>query len=732
MRRHIALVVLVLSVPIGARAQAPPDMGVKLIDLPALPKLEPLPSPVAVPSAPAAGSKPAPPNPTHSIVPVGTQLPQPRKLEGPDPVLDLVEFRDLPMYEAMRLLSQQSGLKIVPSVEAGKTKISLYLQNVTASSAVAAVGQANGLIVRREPDTGIYRIVSPKEVNRDLTAFREDQTQVFTLLYPNALNVARAIADLYADRVQLSYGLEETRSFQDLQERFDRFDLLNSRSLGLGFGGNNGGFGNGIGGVGGFGGVGTGLGGFGGGGFGGGIGATGGIGRTGSFGSFGSTGLLGNRFSDNLRQQREAQNFLPATKQELTKALTPDEIQQLENAFAEKEAPNREFLLELLRRRPATIYVTVIKSNNQLIVRTSDANVMAQIADLVCRLDVPTPVVLLEVKVLSVDLRDDFRSAFDFQFATPALAGGFTPGAADPNSPFLTGNILPPFAIASPLAARRFQTLAPGPVGTDPPKDFLFQVVNANFRTRLQLLEDKGRVTELAAPILMTANNEVSQIFIGTQEPITVGFTPGTSAITTVGTTAVTTSTPITTLQQIGTTLLITPNINADRTVTLRLLEERSSIGGTRNIPVPSSTGTVNEVPVDVVQRQNLTGTVVAKDGLTLAVGGLIEEHLEDFRKEVPVLGRVPYLGVFFRSQFTQRRRTETVILIRPFVLTTSAEGAQISKMLTESLSIHPQVQDNLPPTMGAFTPAEVLRPNPPLNDCQRIFRVHTVTPKDY
>ena len=30
-------------------------------------------------------------------------------------VLDLVEFRDVPLGEAMRLLSQQSGLKIVAS-----------------------------------------------------------------------------------------------------------------------------------------------------------------------------------------------------------------------------------------------------------------------------------------------------------------------------------------------------------------------------------------------------------------------------------------------------------------------------------------------------------------------------------------------------------------------------------------------------------------------------------------
>jgi general secretion pathway protein D len=710
MRRILLTLPLLIA---AAVACAQPGDPVAPLGNPALPPLLPLP--------PQAVQLPGQLN----------QLPVPRKASGgPDPVLELVEFRDLPMTEAMRILSAQSGVNIVPSAEAAKKKVSLYLANVPTSVAVSAVAQANGLIVRLEPN-GIYRISSTQENLRDLTNFRDEQTQVFTLLYPNALNVAKAIADLYADRVQLSYGLEDSRNFQDLQERFDRFDLLNSRQFGLGFGG--GGSGGGLGG--GLGGGGLGGGGFGGGGsgFGGSSGSTG-RGGGGSFGSFGSTGL-GSRISDNVRQQRDLQNILPTVNatERYGKALTPDEIQAIDDVFSGKEGADRAVLLDILRRKPATIYVTAIRANNQLIVRTSDSNAMAQITDLVCKLDVPTPVVLLEVKVLTINLMDDFRSSFDFQFTSgKLLTAGFTPGTADPNSPFATGNILAPAADVVPPPGRRQLSIAPGPLGAAPPSDFLFQAVSSNFRARLQLLETKGRVTEIAAPLIMTANNEVSQIFIGSQVPITVGFTPGTSNIVAAGAQTVTTSTPITTLQQIGTTLLITPNINADRTVTLRILEQRSSLNGTANIPVPSSTGTVTEVPVDIVAQQTLTGTVVAKDGLTLAVGGLIEEHLEDQRQEVPILGHVPYLGVFFRTQFTQRVRTETVILIRPFVLTTSVEGAHISKCLTESLSIHPSVQDGLPPMMGTFTPAEPLRPNPPITPLQTIFQVHTVTPKDF
>jgi general secretion pathway protein D len=640
------------------------------------------------------------------IQPPVIQGPKPRPLPevaktpepAPDPVLELVEFRDIPLFEAMRLLSQQSGLQIVPSAEAGKTKVTLYLKNVLATVAVQAVAQSNGLIVRREPETGIIRLSTPKENQRDLTAFREDQIKIFTLLYPNAVNVAQAIRDLFGDRVNLNYGPDDSLIFEDLQNRLDRFDIINSRSLGIAFGG----------------------GGFGGGRFSG--------GRGGGFSSFNFPGA---RFSDQVGQQRELrQADAPKVEQRLQN-LTPEEIQELEDAFTGKEGPDRTKLLELLRRNPATIYVTVIRANNQLIVRASDATVMAQIEDLVCKLDVPTPVVLLEVKVLQVALRDDFASSFDFQFTNQRIAGGFSPGNV--NAGISTGNILPPFADRLSSAGRRFETIAPGPLGTRPPENFLFQYVDANFRARLQLLEDKSRLTEVASPMLMTANSEVSQIFIGRQVPVTVGFTSPQLLGTAIGATNTVASSPQTILQDIGTTLLITPNINADRTVTLRVQQEQSSLGPTATIPVPSANGdVVNQVAVDTVNRQTLTGTFVAKDGLMIAVGGLIEERVIDNRTQIPILGRIPHVGWLFRSQATTRERTETIILIRPYVLSTTLEASAASKSLVESLSVHPSVTTGELRPLGTFLPHEVLRPNPPVTDHQRIFRVHTVVPKAY
>lgn len=684
------------------------------------------------PPAPGRGSVPTAPMPT-AVHPVPDQggAGQSAAAQAPETPLELVEFRNLPLFDAMRLLSEESGLKIVPSAEAGKTLVSLYLQDVTPMAAVNAVSEAYGLITRVDPAFGIVRIFTTKENQTDLAAFREEQTEVFTLLYPNATNVGTAIRSLFGTRVQLSYGepITDSLTSSDLQQRLSRFDLINSRSLGLGFF-QNGSFGNGgtIGGSGigvtsvgaGGGGVGvTSVGGVG--------GAGGGIGNISAFGAggLGGAGITGTTGGGRaVAPPGTIPQVVPPTQR--LEGLTPEEIQELQNATG---AERERIIADILSRRPTNIYITVIEQHNQLIVRSSDTRALQEIRDLVYRLDVPTPVVLLEVKVLSVNLADDFDSMFDFQFTDGVLsAGGFSP--APPIPGFASGNILPPFA---DQALSRFETIAPGPLGTPPPPNFLFQVVSAKFRARLQLLETKNRVTELATPLLMTANNEVSRIFSGATIPITTGFTASQIVSSSLAATSTLAPTPVTTLQDIGTSLLITPNVNADRTVTLRILEETSTdIPNGANIPVPTTSGTITEVPVDTVGRETIAGTVVAMDGETLAFGGLIQESLNDTRSEVPVVSKIPVLGFFFRSQNTMRTRTELVILIRPFVLTTPCESQGVSHSMLEALSIHPNVPRGGLGTLGTYVPAEVLRPNPPHSELEKIFRSVTIVPKDF
>jgi general secretion pathway protein D len=349
---------------------------------------------------------------------------------------------------------------------------------------------------------------------------------------------------------------------------------------------------------------------------------------------------------------------IPAREQ--FKNLSADEIQAIEADARGRAGAEQEALVEqLLARRQANIYVTVMRPHNQLIVRTSDEKTMQQIRELVSRLDIPTPLVLLEVKILQVVLGDDFSSVFDYQFTDGStVAGGFT-----------TGNILPPDSDALSKTARRFQTITPGPIGSDPARALTFQYVDANFRFRMQLLENNNRVTTLATPLVLTANNEVSRLFVGEEVPLNRSFT--TYESTSLESTTFTGSAAIE-FRPVGTTLVITPSINADRTVSLRVMQEVSEVNEQgRTILVPAQNGGYEPQTVDTVRSRTVSGTVVGMDGCTIALGGLIREDLEDNRAEVPVLGKLPVVGFFFRSQNSIRKRDELVVLIRPYVFNT-------------------------------------------------------------
>ncbi len=605
----------------------------------------------------------------------------------PEQKIELVDFRDQNLGQAMRLFSEQSGINIVPSTDANAMKVNLYLRDVRPMDVLENLTKTHDLYFRTDEESGVIRIYTTEEYEENLASFREEQTRVFTLLYPNPVDAAVAIRDLFGDRVELSFGVGDQDSILDIIYRLNRFDLVDSRSLGLGaYQGNY---------------------------------AYGGrqFSRLNGLGGF--TNNQGNQGNNQNRSNNESQPLSD---------LSSEQIQQLIDAINKRnkgpESPDAggssDPISKLLKERQATIYVTVVRRNNQVIVRTADDTTMKQIETLVTSLDVPTPLVLLEVKVMSVLLDDDFRSIFDYQFSDGSTtAGGFT-----------TGDILPPSSDTLSGAARRLASLTPGGSLLNQ-GDFTFQFVNNSFRARLQMLEDDNRVTVLNTPLLLTANNEVSRIFIGDTIPFTVGFNSpqvisGGNNNTTIA------GTPITELRDVGQSLLITPSINADRTVTLRVVQEnaRRVLNGGR-IPVLNTNGVIVNQEVDTVNRSTISGTVVAKDGLAVALGGLIEDEISDDRQSVPGLGKLPVLGFFFRKQNTGRLRRELVVMVRPYVFNTPSESASISEELLQQLSVHPTILSGNP-TLSTFGPHEVLQTD--LDSCglHHAFKFHNVVPRNY
>jgi general secretion pathway protein D len=228
------------------------------------------------------------------------------------------------------------------------------------------------------------------------------------------------------------------------------------------------------------------------------------------------------------------------------------------------------------------------------------------------------------------------------------------------------------------------------PLANTPRTDsFSYSLISDKFSARIQLLEKDGKAKLIATPTLLIANNEVSRIFIGEEKPITTGVTmePVTGTIDGMTSTIGYTVEPQIQMTPIGTTLVIAPNINADRSVVLRLMQEESSVkknGGSIPYGNASSLQTYN---VDTIQSRRISGTFITQDGMLAGIGGLITETESEQISRIPVLGHIPLIGFLFRSTERVKQRSELVILIRPHVVCTPLESEQTTNALLERIA---------------------------------------------
>ena len=546
----------------------------------------------------------------------------------------VVEFREVPLSLAARAISEETGIQIAVSAEARDIPISIYLEGVSGPEILDSLTLTHGLYMSDVPGADIVRLHTGQEYARDANSFLEERTEVFTLKYPNARDVALSIRDLFGDRVRLSNQLNQNNQpgqhlTQDLQQRLERFDVIDARGQGFGVDSQNGG------------------------------------GNLGNNNRLGNQGLNG----QNLRNQ---QNF---GQQGMNGEVEVDRVALGEDLSASEIAAlasGDEAMIQQIIEARADIYVTVIDRLNKVMVRTRDEETMQEICELITSIDVATPIVLLEVKIMEVELSRGVESAFDWSFDAGNVAGSFLPSGPASNG------------------------------------DLVFSIMNSSFQAQIRALQEGNKVTMLGKPMLLTANNEVSRLFIGEEVPLNRNFQGG-QTLATQGGPIITPSNTDIEFRPVGSTLLITPNINDDRTVSLRVLQEESRIVEQgAQILVPDQGGGFANQLIDTVASQTASGTFVAKDRQTIAIGGMITEKLQSRRSQIPVLGDIPVVGFLARNQRVERERKEIVLLLTPHIIKTPGEGEAISRQIVEKNSYHPNSPHG-EGELGAFVRPNVL-----------------------
>lgn len=592
---------------------------------------------------------------TVAMLPTSAATAEPKA--NPGQVIEQIEFRDVTVGDALRILSEQSSLNIISSKKAADIPVTMFLRRVTSMEVIEALAKTYNLWYQRDEESNIVRIYTVEEYRLEQVEYKKEETEIFTLKNAkNALDLAETIQNLFSGRVLISYGQNQQQLMLDLQQRFARFDMVDKRkkqnvtfsSGGTGGGGNQNTQNTGNQGTGAqqYGGQGMGNQQF-------------GYQQSGNQG-FGMQGLGNNQGSGQINQQA---------------------LQQDENNISNQIVGDAEDIkgqVDAASRHQSPIFVGVIKHQNRVLVRTRDMDAMNEIRAIYKRLDMESSMLLMEVKVLSIDLSDGYDSLFDFKVKTnnANVATGGATNTVAASELLDTGIRAASSAIANPA--------------------LLATVVSNNFEARLQLLEKENRVTQLATPMLLTSNQEVSSFLMGSTIPIVVSYTGGSTTTTGGGInspaiTQTLQAAPVYEQRTIGNTLLLTPNINTDNTVSVQIVvEEAALIKNGATILVPVTDQAPQERLIDIVTEKTFSGSVIAKSGTAVAVGGIIQENAGGHENKVPVLGDIPGLGFFFREEHQSRARTELVIIIKPHIINSPVEAESISKEMLANNSVHP------------------------------------------
>lgn len=276
---------------------------------------------------------------------------------------------------------------------------------------------------------------------------------------------------------------------------------------------------------------------------------------------------------------------------------------------APEGGPAREIggeIVALLKAHLSPSAIVTFDYQNNAVVVTAVEGDHQRAQQLLAQVDVPAQQVLIEASALdlSVDVARDL--GLQWQMSVLNVAGAPGPGQVFYNPS--TGAI-----------------------------DFFVQI-------NTLISQGKGRL--LANPRIVTKDGQAGEVFIGDQIPVVTGVTPQ--------------GVPQVVFIDAGVKLNITPKINPDGMVTVRVLTE---VGVARQFAAGVGKST----------RKAVT-TLTVRDGSPIVIGGLIRTEERTTTIKIPLLGDIPILGYLFRRDQTTQSTSEVVFVVTPRSLPRSTE----------------------------------------------------------
>jgi MSHA biogenesis protein MshL len=277
--------------------------------------------------------------------------------------------------------------------------------------------------------------------------------------------------------------------------------------------------------------------------------------------------------------------------------------------------------------------------------------------------------VMLEAKIVQVELRDGYQSGIDW---SALKNSGKSTGAlgvlgGNPESNGLIRGVhsnLPGFAVGSAALADGVSLPNAG-TGL-----FGLAFATEGFQAVLGFLETRGDVQILSSPRIATLNNQKAVLKVGSDEFFVTGFN-----LTSVNTassgsnTSNSVSTPVPVLSSMfsGIALDVMPQIDQDNNITLHIRPSITSITE-KNLTV--GLGSSGDFKLPLASRSvNESDTIVRiQDGKIVAIGGLMQ--IESNRTSSGLPGSTDSaFSLLLGNKANSGRKKEVVVLIKPTII---------------------------------------------------------------
>ncbi|WP_185235093.1 type IV pilus secretin PilQ [Teredinibacter franksiae] len=294
----------------------------------------------------------------------------------------------------------------------------------------------------------------------------------------------------------------------------------------------------------------------------------------------------------------------------------------------------------------------IVDERTNSIILTDTEEKISKFKLLVDRIDIPVKQVMIEARLVIAN--SDFRKELGFRMSgdavdtsesgshkhefTGSLEGLGTSGGGGPEDMF-TNPVNNATDRLRDLEASNLVDLGV----FNPTGSITWNVISSNFLLGMELsaLQDSGFAEIVSQPKVITGDKQPASIQSGTEVPYQAESASG-------GTT--------TSFKEVLLRLEVTPQITPDNRVIMDLIIDQDSVTGV-------SAG------VPIIDVTHLETSVLVSDGDTVVLGGIYQTETVKGEEKVPLLGDVPFLGVFFRHNISSEEKRELLIFVTPRIM---------------------------------------------------------------